>query len=201
MQVTFTHGSFNTTISTDLHILEKKIEQFEKKFGKVTSKYGKKYAIQPIIKYIQKLMREGGSSERRFSWGYWERSGGGDFKYRKAKSGWFTNGFTSKRKVQRFPIHPRFYFLRKVRKRPKSGEFALIDTSTMIKSFMLLNAFTMGNETQLTLGNIDKKFDIHEIGIKVPQRPMLAPAVVWFENNKALKEEMMNMILKEFEKI
>jgi len=35
MQVTFTHGSFNTTISTDLHILEKKIEQFEKKFGKV----------------------------------------------------------------------------------------------------------------------------------------------------------------------
>lgn len=201
MNYNIQHGNFNTTITSDFSVLENKLNQFEKRFGKIAIKKTKQYAIKPMIEYVQQLMKSGGSSERKFSWGYWERKGSGDFKYRKGKSSWFTNSFTSSRKTQRYPINPKFYFLRKVRKRPKSGQFALIDTKAMIKSFMVLGAFTVGNSTHIDFGNIDKKFDIHEMGRGVPQRTMLAPTIQWFENNKKLKEDMIQAIFKELEKI
>lgn len=197
---TFTHGSFSTTVRTDFEVVYKKIQQYDKKFARVTTKYAKQYAIEPIQDYIKKLILSGGSPVRKYSWGYWY-SGASGFKYAKGKSSWFSTSFRGKDRQQRYPIHPKSYFLRKKRTRPKAGQFALIDTKEMMKSFMVLGTLSSSSENIVVFGNISRKFEIHEFGKDVPQRMTLTPAIEWFEENKALKEKMLTEILKEFEKI
>jgi hypothetical protein len=102
-----------------------------------------------IVKEIEKVIKDGGrNNQSQWSWSYWERKiGEKDFKPKTGKVNRFDNRFSHRGKsVLRLPVHPLTYMtLRSKRKKPNSGEFALIDTGKYLKSFLVTDSRSKDN--------------------------------------------------------
>jgi hypothetical protein len=196
-----TNGNF--TIQSDFNRLISNISKFEDDFGIVSYHYTRVNIAPKIVDYIQQLMLAGGSDKPQFSWGYWERAGG-EYVYKKGKAKYFSGSFVGKfnwgntsGRLKRFPIHPRSYMARKVRRRPERGQFALIDTKELFNSFGILSSYHFQGGSETSIGSTSFKLDFHENGTKrVPKRQIIAPTVDWFNNNKTLQNKIMSDICK-----
>lgn len=201
MKITKISGSNNSsiTIMSELYKVDMKLADIEKHFGKIAEQKTKSIAVRPFIDKMKEIITIGGSPKAKFSWGYWQRTKGSKFRYVKGKSNWFTEGWKGKGTI-RYPIHPKSYFKRKVRKKPKSTDFALIDTRELFNSFMVIGSYHQSRESEVTIGSLSKKLDYHEYGKNSPKRVILAPAVEWFNSNNVLKERLVQSICDELEK-
>lgn len=191
-----TISNYKITINTQLPQLEKKLNKLEHHLSNIAYKTAKDYAVPKIVNEMQSLIMAGGSSIHALSWGYWKEAGD-SYTYVKGKAPSF-NFSTKSKAVKRYPIHPNSYLKRKVRTRPKSGQYALYDTGKMYNSFRIVSSYKRINDALVSIGSTDRKFDLHEDGIKVPQRMVLKPVAIWFENS-SVKKEMIDKIIKEFE--
>lgn len=97
-----------------------------------------------IVKEIEKVIKDGGvNNQSQWSWSYWERKiGERDFKPKTGKITRFDNRFSHrKQSILRLPVHPLTYMkLRKKRRKPMRGEFALVDTGRYLKSFLVTDS-------------------------------------------------------------
>ena len=154
----------------------------------------------PNIKYeIDKLIKAGGSSNPKYSWGYWERRRGDKFTYRKGKAVNFTNGWKASG-VVRYPIHPLSYKARSKRKIPTAGQFALIDTGDLLRSFKVVSSFSGLGYASLVIGSSSFKLDYHERQFKY-RRVISQPVFDIFISNQALHERFFIAVGKELERI
>ena len=123
-------------IKTDIGGIDKSLlKVINNGIGKIGLK-ASKYIVYPHFQYeMQKFLREGGGQSGQYAWGYWSRKRGGAFTYiDNARSTWFTNGWKGgKNKEARYPIHPRSYKkYRQRRTQPKSNQYSMIDTLSLI---------------------------------------------------------------------
>lgn len=97
-----------------------------------------------IVKEIEKVIKDGGrNNQSQWTWSYWERKiGEKDFKPKTGKVTRFDTRFSHRNKaVLKLPVHPLTYMrLRKKRRKPVMGEFALIDTGRYLKSFLVTDS-------------------------------------------------------------
>lgn len=154
-------------VVSDIHKMNRRIEIAEKKVITSIRSYVRNVMQPIIIQRIQQLIISGGSTNSRFSWGYWQNYGS-VWRYTKGKANSFSYS-------TRLPIHPRSYGLRKNRKVFRAGQNALIDTSGLLNSFKIVAQARTNNSYLASFGSTrGRLLDKHENGVRVPSRKILS---------------------------
>lgn len=187
------------TYNTDVHIKFSGVAKVDEYFFRNAEFVMSTYLAREVIQHIRELIMKGGSNIPQFSWGYWQKRKGG-WNYiggRKGKS--FTGNWSGKIGTK-YPIHPKSYLRRKVRRKPVSGQLALYDTSELYNSFRVVYGYHDKDEAIVAIGSNSKKLDYHEAGTESPKRVMLAPTKIWLDKNKLLIKRVVKEILEQTNK-
>lgn len=131
-------------------VIQSSLQEFGKEISGIKVEFDKSIVAdmqtlkKQIVKEIEKVIKDGGrNNQTQWSWSYWERKiGERDFKPKTGKISRFDTKFSHrKQSVLRLPVHPLTYMkLRKKRRKPARGEFALIDTGRYLKSFLVTDS-------------------------------------------------------------
>lgn len=186
----------SVTVVTDLFRNTRHLNNLEQIFFRNAELVMSTTLAHEIIEFIRKLILSGGSPINRWSWGYWEHklNGWGYVKGRKGKG--FAGKWSGLIGVK-YPIHPRSYFKRKVRRKPAPNQLALYDTGELYNSFRVVYSYHDHNDATIAIGSTTKKLDYHEEGTSSPKRVILAPTKHWLDKNQPLLEKTItNVLLK-----
>lgn len=168
-----------------------------------------KFLRAKIITEIKKIIKGGGNDlPSKFSWSYWQRKmGQKNFSLETGKNIQFDNRYSHRGKeILRLPVHPTTYMrLRQKRTAPRPDQFALIDTETYLKSFLVAD-FKINNGVRLDLiTNFNEYFTEMENGFDTRfgkvKRPHIEPALINFnKNNKKLLNKLSRKLSKTIDK-
>jgi hypothetical protein len=159
--------SSRVAVVTDIHKIRNRINIAEKKVTLSIRSYVRNVMQPIIVQKIQQLIVSGGSSNTKFSWGYWQNYGS-VWRYTKGKANSFS--FST-----RLPIHPKSYGKRKSRKVFRAGQNALIDTKGLLNSFKIVAQSRTNNSYLASFGSTrGRLLDKHENGERVPSRKVLS---------------------------
>jgi hypothetical protein len=187
------------TYNTDINIKFSGVVKVDEYFFRNAEFVMSTYLAREIIQYIRQLILKGGSNNPQFSWGYWQKKKGGWSYIGNRKGRSFTGSWSGKMGTK-YPIHPKSYFRRKVRRKPVAGQLALYDTGELYNSFRVVYRYHDSNEATIAVGSNTKKLDYHEHGTESPKRVMLAPTKKWLDKNKPLIDNVVKEILDQTNK-
>lgn len=131
-----------------------------------------------IIADMKALIKYGGS--KKYPWGYWSRTrrGDKDFKFHLGRPSKFSNSMrystAGTGNTIYLPVSPKTFIMRRhVRKRPRTGEFALWDTGNLLSGIYFTNTRTKYGLTYQMITNAHLRNAEYGIGMMHPRKVML----------------------------